>query len=171
MSRTCRPSGRGMTASERFGPRCRRLTLEQITDPRLQVQPKFCLRTGARQPSHRFFLVSMVQMNPHTGSARVGSNGRPCPKVEIRVATAAIGSTRSTHHAGVACSDMVRVMCAPWRIGGKPRKRGWRRPRYLAALLDIQLNFRNSRMACSMKSSANCFGVMPQAAASAAIAL
>ena len=43
--------------------------------------------------------------------------------------------------------------------------------RYLAALLDIQLNFRNSRMACSMKSSANCFGVMPQAAASAAIAL
>ena len=37
-----------MTASERFGPRCRRLTLEQTTsgavDPRLQVQPKFCLR-------------------------------------------------------------------------------------------------------------------------------
>jgi len=105
----------------RFGPRCRRLTLEQTTDPRLQVQPKFCLRTGARQPSHRFFPVSTVQMNPHTG----------CPpesevmvdraqKVEIRVATAAIGSTRSTHHAGVACSDMVRVMCAPWRIGGEP---------------------------------------------------
>ena len=37
-----------MTASERFGPRCRRLTLERTTsgavDPRLQVQPKFCLR-------------------------------------------------------------------------------------------------------------------------------
>jgi len=30
-----------------------------------------------------------------------------------------------------------------------PRKRGWRRPRYLAALLDIQLSFRNSRRACS----------------------
>ena len=44
-------------------------------------------------------------------------------------------------------------------------------PRYLAALLDIQLSFRNSRRACSMKRSANCFGVMPQAAASAAIAL
>ena len=26
---TCRPSGRGMTASERFGSRCRRLTLER----------------------------------------------------------------------------------------------------------------------------------------------
>ena len=38
------------------------------------------------------------------------------------MATAAIGSTRSTHHAGVACSDMVRVMCAPWGIGGEPRK-------------------------------------------------
>jgi len=49
--------------------------------------------------------------------------------------------------------------------------RGWRRLRYLAALLDIQLSFRNSRRACSMKRSANCFGVMPQAAASAAIAL
>ena len=47
----------------------------------------------------------------------------------------------------------------------------WRRLRYLAALLDIQLSFRNSRTACSMKRSANCFGVMPQAAASAAIAL
>ncbi len=50
MSRTCRPSGRGMTASERFGTRCRRLTLERTTsgavDPRLQVQPKFCLRKG-----------------------------------------------------------------------------------------------------------------------------
>jgi hypothetical protein len=32
-----------MTASERFGPRCRRLTLEQTTDPRPKVQPKFCL--------------------------------------------------------------------------------------------------------------------------------
>ena len=29
MSRACRPSGRGMTASERFGTRCRRLTLER----------------------------------------------------------------------------------------------------------------------------------------------
>src|SRR5260370_176147 len=29
MSCTCRPSGRGMTASERFGSRCRRLTLER----------------------------------------------------------------------------------------------------------------------------------------------
>ena len=39
-----------MTASERFGTRCRRLTLERTTsgavDPRLQVQPKFCLRKG-----------------------------------------------------------------------------------------------------------------------------
>lgn len=35
MNCTCRPSGRGMTASERFGPRCRRLTLEQTTDPHL----------------------------------------------------------------------------------------------------------------------------------------
>ena len=42
---------------------------------------------------------------------------------------------------------------------------------YLAALLDIQLSFRNSRTACSMKRSANCFGVMPQAAASAATTL
>jgi hypothetical protein len=29
------------------------------------------------------------------------------------------------------------------------RPRGWRRLRYLAALLDIQLSFRNSRTACS----------------------
>ena len=94
----------------------------------------------------------------------------PCPKVEIRVATAAIGSTRSTHHAGVACSDYGSGDVRSLAQVVSPRKGGWKKPRYLAALLDIQLNFRNSRMAWSMKRSANCFGVMPQAAASAAIA-
>ena len=108
-----------MTASERFGTRCRRLTLERTTsgavDPRLQVQPKFCLRTGARQPNHRFFPLSTVQMNPHSGVPPEPEVMVGCaPRWKFRVATAAIGSTRSTHHASVACSDMVRVTCAPW---------------------------------------------------------
>src|SRR5258708_37024971 len=62
-------------------------------------------------------------MNPHTGGP---------PESEVMVDRAqrwkfawqqAISSTHSTHHAGVACSDMVRVTCAPWCIGGEPPER------------------------------------------------
>jgi hypothetical protein len=67
-----------MTASERFGTRCRRLTLERTTsgavDPRLQVQPKFCLRKsrnpfrpGGGKPSG----VTISAMTTYTQSGRL----------------------------------------------------------------------------------------------------
>ena len=97
-----------MTASERFGPRCRRLTLERTTsgavDPRLQVQPKFCLRTGARQPSHRFFPVSTVQMNPHRVAVRILEPQRSAVCLIDRGEARAL---REARRAGVELAQML----------------------------------------------------------------